>query len=105
MPYDPFAADVPGDGKLTILLPNQETKTMDKPVDLPPNVMSLMQQDSMANAQANNRDGRNASTGAMAVMQFAAAKAMAEIGAIESRANSGILGTPVAAPTVPQPAA
>lgn len=68
-------------------------------VDLPPNVAAQLQMESVGNIQANNRDGRNVSTTALGVLQSAAARNFDELGAVESRATSGVMATPIASPT------
>lgn len=68
-------------------------------VDLPESVASQLLTESVGNIQANNRDGRNAGTVATNVLTGAMARNFDELGTIESRANSGIIGTPVASPT------
>ena len=68
-------------------------------IDLPENVAQQLQMESVANIQANNRDGRNVSTTALGVLQAAAARNFDELGISESRANSGLIATPIAAPT------
>ena len=68
-------------------------------VDLPPNVAAQLQVESIGNIQSNNRDGRNVATAAMGVLQAAAARNFDELGAVESRATSGVMATPIASPT------
>lgn len=69
-------------------------------VDLPESVASQLLTESVGNIQANNRDGRNAGTVATNVLNGAMARNFDELGTVESRANSGIIGTPVASPAV-----
>jgi hypothetical protein len=95
-----FASDpVIGDGVVT-LPPIKET-TM-AAVDLPESVASQLLTESVGNIQANNRDGRNAGTVATNVLSGAMARNFDELGTVESRANSGIIATPVAGPTTAQ---
>ena len=68
-------------------------------MDLPTNVSCLIITESTGNIQANNRDGRNVGTMAMGVLQAAMARNFDELGTIESRANSGVMATPIAPPT------
>ena len=68
-------------------------------IDIPANVASQILTESVGNIQANNRDGRNIATTAMGVLQSAAARNFDELGAVESRATSGVIATPVAGPT------
>lgn len=86
-----------GDGVVTIPLPT-DSKRMPQ-VDLPESVASQLLTESVGNIQANNRDGRNAGTVATNVLTGAMARNFDELGTIESRANSGIIATPVAGPT------
>lgn len=69
------------------------------PADLPSEVAGLLVTETVGNIQANNRDGRNLGSIAMGVLQAAAARNFDKLGAVESRAVSGVLATPVAAPT------
>jgi glutamyl-tRNA reductase len=69
-------------------------------VDLPESVASQLLTESVGNIQANNRDGRNAGTIATNVLAGAMARNFDELGTVESRANSGIIATPVASPAV-----
>lgn len=68
-------------------------------VDLSPNVANALLNETIGNIQANNRDGRNVATMAMGVLQMAAARNFDELGAVESRATSGVMATPIASPT------
>ena len=87
---------VSGDGVVTLPV-NCETEPMS--IDLPANVAAQLQMETVGNIQANNRDGRNASTQSMAILQAAAARNFDELGAVESRATSGVMATPIASPT------
>ena len=72
---------------------------MAEPVDLPQNVAAQILTESVGNIQANNRDGRNISTTALGVLQAAAARNFDQLDILESRANSGVIATPIASPT------
>lgn len=72
---------------------------MPEPIDLAPNVAGALMTETVGNIQANNRDGRNVSSMAMGVLQAAAARNFDELGAVESRATSGVMATPIASPT------
>lgn len=101
MPHNPSEfseTPVIGDGVITI--PSTQSGAIE--MDLPQNVASLVITESTGNIQANNRDGRNIGTIAMGVLQAAMARNFDELGTIESRANSGIIATPVASPAVQQ---
>lgn len=67
--------------------------------DLPPGVAAQLMTETVGNISANNRDGRNVGTLAAGVLQAAMARNFDELGTIESRANSGVIATPVAGPT------
>lgn len=55
--------------------------------------------ESHGNILANNRNGRDAGTLANNVLQAAMARNFDELGVKESRANSGLIATPIASPT------
>lgn len=96
MTTDPVA----GDGTVTLAF-LEDSDTMPQ-VDLPESVASQLLTESVGNIQANNRDGRNAGTVATNVLTGAMARNFDELGTIESRANSGIIATPVASPSTGQ---
>lgn len=77
----------------------EEEKTMAEPIDLSPNVANMIMTETAGNLQANNREGRDSASAAQAQLRFTAVQNFGELGAIESRANSGILATPIATPT------
>ena len=94
-----FSADpVIGDGVVT-LPSNEEESKMAEQIDLPPSVASQVLAETVGNIQANNRDGRNIGSLAAGVLQAAMARNFDELGTIESRANSGVIATPIAGPT------
>lgn len=68
-------------------------------MDISANYGTLLMAESAGNIQANNRDGRNVGTTAMGVLQGAMARNFDELGVSESRANSGLIATPIASPT------
>ena len=72
---------------------------MAEQIDLPPSVASQVLAETVGNIQANNRDGRNIGSLAAGVLQAAMARNFDELGTIESRANSGVIATPIAGPT------
>lgn len=92
---------MPDDGVSVVPTPTgtEEPEKMADPIDLPPNVASALMVETTGNIQANNRDGRNVSSLAMGVLQNAAARNFDELGAVESRATSGVMATPIASPT------
>ncbi len=70
--------------------------------DIPDNFAQAMVAESAANMQASNRNSRNVFDAAMGVLQVAAARNFDELGVTESRANSGLIATPIASPTTQQ---
>ena len=87
-----------GDGVLTFPEPKSESKKM--PIDIPENVAGSMMADTAGNIQASNRNARGVFDAVMGAIAGTVQTNFAEIGAIESRAVSGVMGTPVASPTV-----
>lgn len=85
-----------GDGILT-LPPEKEPKMA---LDLPEGLGTLLITETGGNIQANNRDGRGITTAALGALQAGIAKTHNELGPVESRAVSGVIATPVAAPSV-----
>jgi hypothetical protein len=94
-----FQTAVFGDGVLTVSIHERDEEMAADGVDLPSNIAAQLQLESIGNIQANNRDGRNVSTTALGVLQAASARNFDELGAVESRATSGVIATPVASPT------
>ena len=88
---------MPDDGTLEIPINPSEDCTM--ATDLPPAVAQQMMTESVGNISSNNRDGRNVATLAVGVLQAAMSRNFDEIGTIETRANSGVIATPVASPS------
>lgn len=68
-------------------------------VDLSQNVANTILTESVGNIQASNRNSRGVFDAVMGAIAGTVQTNFAEIGAIESRAVSGVMGTPVAAPT------
>lgn len=90
---------IKGDGVVTF---PQERSSKVPSVDLPESVASQLLTETVGNIQANNRDGRGIATAALGSLQAGIAKTHNELGPAESRAVSGVMATPVAAPAVPQ---
>lgn len=86
---------VDGDGVITIVAEEKEQKMA---VDLPEGVANHLLTETVGNIQADNRNGRGITTTAQGVLQGAMARNFDELGTIESRANSGVIATPVAGP-------
>lgn len=91
---EPDTGPVIGDGVITI--PIEE---LAMPVQLGDTISELLLTESAGNIQANNRDGRNVGAMAMGTLQGGMAKTFNELGPVESRSVSGVLGTPIAGPT------
>ena len=89
MPPDDGTVEVPLDSS------HEETK-----MDLPASFGVLLMSESGSNVQADNREGRALTLLAAGVLKGAMARNFDELGTIESRANSGIIATPVASPAV-----
>ena len=83
----------------TVDLPLPEEGNEEMAVDLPPAFAQQILAESASNMVSDNRNGRAATTTANNVLQMAAARNFDELGAVESRATSGVLGTPIAGPT------
>ena len=95
----PTETPIPGDGVVTIAMPEQEKKTMGDPVDLQPNVAAQLQQESIGNIQMTNASGRGISQMAAGVLQAAMARNFDKLGTEEARAISGLNATPIGGPT------
>jgi len=67
-------------------------------VDLPESVASQLLTETVGNIQATNNNGRNIANIAMGSLQAGVAMTHNELGPVESRAVSGVMATPVAAP-------
>lgn len=87
---------VKGDGVITIDGSEEEEKTM--AVDLPENVASQQLARMAGNQEANNSEARDLTTTALGVLKGAMARRHDELDSIESRANSGVMATPIASP-------
>jgi hypothetical protein len=91
-----------GDGLVSIPQ-DKEAKKMTDPIDLPSNVAAQFQLESVGNVQATNAQARNIATMATGVLQAAMARNFDQMDTIESRANSGVMATPIAGPTTQVP--
>ena len=69
-------------------------------LDLPDGVGTLLMTETSGNIQSDNREGRALTTLASGVLKGAMARNFDELGTIESRANSGVMATPIASPAV-----
>lgn len=98
LPEQDFVDDpVSGDGVVTFP-PDQENETMTQ-VDLSPNVANTLLTESMGNIQSSNQRSRDTADLATGSLQAGIAKTHNELGPVESRAVSGVIATPVAAPS------
>lgn len=95
MPIDDFDPIV-GDGVITI--PNVEVDDVSQ-VDLSPNVANTMLTESVTNMQASNRNSRGVFDAAMGAIAGTVQTNFAEVGVLEGRAVSGVMATPIAAPS------
>ena len=78
---------------------------MSNQIDLPPNVASQQLTRLLGNQDANNAEARDLTTTALGVLKGAMARRHDELDSIESRANSGVMATPIASPTTQAPTA
>lgn len=102
MPDETIATPAIGDGVVTIPIPGEpisEDRRMPEPIDLPPNVMASLQLESVGNIQASNRNSRGVFDAVMGALAGTVQTNFAEVGVLEGRSVSGVLGTPVAGPT------
>lgn len=92
----------PDVGTVDVDVPVSNLKDEEKKMaalDLPEGVGTLLMVESTGNIQSDNREGRALTTLSSGVLKGAMARNFDELGTIESRANSGIIATPVASPT------
>jgi hypothetical protein len=73
---------------------------MSASADISPNVANLMITESAANLQASNRNSRGVFDAVMGALAGTVQTNFAEVGVLEGRSVSGVLGTPLASPTV-----
>lgn len=89
------------DGTVTVPIENpvvEDKEPAMAALDLPEGVGTLLMVESTGNIQSDNREGRALTTLSSGVLKGAMARNFDELGTIESRANSGIIATPVASP-------
>lgn len=95
---------VKGDGVITVPVSEQKDDDMDpSQIDLSPNVANSLITESAGNIQASNRNSRGVFDAVMGAIAGTVQTNFAEIGAVESRAVSGVMGTPVAGPATQTP--
>ena len=97
---------VKGDGELTIPAPDRsETEKEDDmstptaQVDLSVNVANLVLTESVGNIQASNRNSRGIFDAVAGAIGATIQTNLAEVGVLEGRAVSGVMATPIAAPS------
>lgn len=90
------------DGTVTVPIESPVEEGTKMAMDLPEGVGTLLMVESTGNIQSDNREGRSLTTLASGVLKAAMARNHDELGTIESRANSGVMATPVASPAVQQ---
>jgi hypothetical protein len=76
---------------------------VEMPVDLPENVAASLMKEGSEGHQALMADIRHNGANVHSLVRHAAFKHYNEIDSVESRANSGVLATPIAGPTTQQP--
>ena len=94
---------MPDDGTVQVPISNPEVITM--PADLPPGVANQLMTESVGNIMADNRRGRDGSTITANTLNGMIVREYGEVGLLESRSASGLIGTPIASPTTQAPAA
>jgi len=90
------ADPVIGDGVVT-LPPFEREEEM--AMDLPEGAGQLLITETIGNIQATNNNGRNIANIAMGALQAGVARVHNELSTEESRAISGVMATPIAAPS------
>ena len=94
---DTTSDPVIGDGVIT--LPGEN----DMSIELGATLSELLLSETAGNIQSNNMAGRNTSTLATSTLQAGMSKEFNELDATESRSVSGVLATPLSAPTTSNP--
>lgn len=92
----------PDDGTIHIPTDSENEEPKMPQVDLSENVANQLLTETVGNIQSANRRGRDTSDIAEGVLKGAMARNFDELGTTESRANSGVIATPVASPAVQQ---
>jgi len=72
------------------------------PIVLGDTISELLLSESAANFQASNRNTRGGFDTVAVALAAAVGNNYSEIGTLESRANSGLIATPIASPTTQQ---
>ena len=93
----------PDVGTVDVEVPVSSSENEDKKMaalDLPEGVGTLLMVESTGNIQSDNREGRALTTLAAGVLKGAMSRNFDELGTVESRANSGVMATPIASPAI-----
>lgn len=84
-----------GDGVSDVPIPGDDEMA----TDLPPTVATQLMTETIGNIQRTNAGGRDTASIVTGALQAGIAKTLNELGPVESRAVSGVMATPVAAPS------
>jgi len=90
-------APTEGDGVISL---SPVESPMSNPADISPNVANLLITESAGSLQASNRNSRGVFDAVMGALAGTVQTNFAEVGVLEGRSVSGVLGTPLASPTV-----
>ena len=93
-------APTEGDGVISLSPVESPMSGSSDSADISPNVANLMITESAANLQASNRNSRGVFDAVMGALAGTVQTNFAEVGVLEGRSVSGVLGTPLASPTV-----
>jgi len=93
-------APTEGDGVISLSPMESPMSDSANSADISPNVANLMITESAANLQASNRNSRGVFDAVMGALAGTVQTNFAEVGVLEGRSVSGVLGTPLASPTV-----
>lgn len=90
---------MPGETEVTVVLERKDMAA----IDLPENISGLLLKEGSESHQALMNDIRHNGANVHNLVRTSAFRKFDEIGSIESRANSGVIATPIAGPTTQQP--
>jgi len=93
-------APTEGDGVISLSPVESPMSDSANSADISPNGANLMITESAANLQASNRNARGVFDAVMGALAGTVQTNFAEVGVLEGRSVSGVLGTPLASPTV-----
>jgi len=89
----------PSDGVVTIPVPIDEEDNM--AIVLGDTISELLLTETAANLQQSNRNVRGGLDTVMVALTASVGQNFNELGTLEGRANSGVIATPIASPTLP----